>query len=72
MNVLISQYGSIGAVCLLEPVNLVRQIKEYFFGFTLSERKPLKYIGFNGTGHQVRDVLHPKDLVPYSPANASS
>ena len=28
------------------------------------EKKPLKYIGFNGTGHQVRDVLHPKDLVP--------
>jgi CDP-paratose 2-epimerase len=28
------------------------------------ERKPLKYIGFNGTGHQVRDALHPKDLVP--------
>ena len=28
------------------------------------EQKPLKYIGFNGTGHQVRDALHPKDLVP--------
>ena len=28
------------------------------------EKKPLKYIGFNGTGHQVRDALHPKDLVP--------
>jgi len=27
------------------------------------EKKPLKYIGFNGTGHQVRDTLHPKDLV---------
>ena len=27
-------------------------------------KKPLKYIGFNGTGHQVRDALHPKDLVP--------
>jgi len=28
------------------------------------ENKPLKYIGFNGTGHQVRDALHPQDLVP--------
>jgi CDP-paratose 2-epimerase len=28
------------------------------------EKNPLKYIGFKGTGHQVRDALHPKDLVP--------
>jgi len=27
------------------------------------ERKPLKYIGFGGKGHQVRDCLHPRDLV---------
>ena len=27
-------------------------------------RRPLKYIGFGGTGHQVRDCLHPKDLIP--------
>ncbi|HBJ34919.1 MAG TPA: CDP-tyvelose epimerase [Planctomycetaceae bacterium] len=27
------------------------------------ERKPLKYIGFRGQGHQVRDCLHPRDLV---------
>jgi CDP-paratose 2-epimerase len=27
-------------------------------------RRPLKYIGFGGTGHQVRDCLHPADLVP--------
>lgn len=26
------------------------------------ERQPLKYLGFQGTGHQVRDVLHPLDL----------
>ena len=26
-------------------------------------RKPLKYIGFEGHGHQVRDCLHPGDLV---------
>jgi CDP-paratose 2-epimerase len=25
-------------------------------------RRPLKYIGFNGLGHQVRDCLHPRDL----------
>ena len=27
-------------------------------------RAPLKYIGFDGQGHQVRDCLHPRDLVP--------
>ncbi len=27
-------------------------------------RRPLKYIGFDGLGHQVRDCLHPRDLVP--------
>jgi CDP-paratose 2-epimerase len=27
-------------------------------------RKPLTYIGFGGNGHQVRDCLHPRDLVP--------
>lgn len=26
-------------------------------------RRPLKYIGFEGKGHQVRDCLHPRDLV---------
>ena len=25
-------------------------------------RQPLKYIGFGGTGHQIRDCLHPRDL----------
>jgi CDP-paratose 2-epimerase len=27
-------------------------------------RRPLKYIGFDGRGHQVRDCFHPRDLVP--------
>ncbi|MGA3006317.1 MAG: NAD-dependent epimerase/dehydratase family protein [Opitutaceae bacterium] len=27
-------------------------------------RRPLKYIGFGGHGHQVRDCLHPRDLSP--------
>ncbi len=27
-------------------------------------QQPLKYIGFGGHGHQVRDCLHPRDLVP--------
>ncbi len=26
-------------------------------------RRPLRYIGFGGRGHQVRDCLHPRDLV---------
>jgi CDP-paratose 2-epimerase len=26
------------------------------------QRRPLKYIGFDGQGHQVRDCLHPSDL----------
>ena len=27
-------------------------------------RRPLKYIGFGGKGYQVRDCLHPRDLIP--------
>ena len=27
-----------------------------------ARRRPLKYIGFEGTGYQVRDCLHPRDL----------
>ena len=27
-------------------------------------QRPLKYIGFDGKGHQVRDCLHPRDLLP--------
>jgi CDP-paratose 2-epimerase len=27
-------------------------------------QRPLKYIGFDGHGHQVRDCLHPRDLLP--------
>lgn len=27
-------------------------------------RRPLRYIGFDGEGHQVRDCLHPRDLQP--------
>ena len=29
-----------------------------------AHKSPLKYIGFDGAGHQVRDCLHPRDLVP--------
>lgn len=28
-----------------------------------ARQAPLKYIGFGGTGHQVRDCLHPRDLL---------
>jgi len=35
-----------------------------FWIHSFREKKHLKYIGFNGTGHQVRDALHPRDLVP--------
>ena len=27
-------------------------------------KRPLKYLGFGGHGHQVRDCLHPRDLMP--------
>jgi CDP-paratose 2-epimerase len=35
------------------------------FAFWLNaylRKRPLRYIGFNGGGHQVRDCLHPRDL----------
>lgn len=28
------------------------------------QKRPLRYLGFGGHGHQVRDCLHPQDLVP--------
>jgi len=34
-----------------------------FWIHSYCQRRPLKYIGFGGTGHQVRDGLHPRDLV---------
>jgi CDP-paratose 2-epimerase len=37
------------------------------FSFWLNShlrKRPLKYIGFDGGGHQVRDCLHPRDLIP--------
>ena len=37
------------------------------FSFWLNShlrKRPLKYIGFDGGGHQVRDCLHPRDLLP--------
>ena len=35
-----------------------------FWIHSFKEKNALKYIGFEGTGHQVRDTLHPKDLIP--------
>jgi CDP-paratose 2-epimerase len=35
-------------------------------------RRPLKYIGFGGHGYQVRDCLHPRDLVPLLEKQLSS
>jgi len=35
-----------------------------FWIHSFREKKPLKYIGFGGSGFQVRDVMHPKDLEP--------
>ena len=28
------------------------------------QRRPLRYLGFGGHGYQVRDCLHPRDLIP--------
>ena len=35
-----------------------------FWIHSFFEKKPLKYIGFKGSGLQVRDALHPRDLLP--------
>jgi CDP-paratose 2-epimerase len=35
-------------------------------------RRPLKYIGFGGSGHQVRDALHPRDLARLVAAQVNS
>jgi CDP-paratose 2-epimerase len=33
-----------------------------FWIHSYRQQRPLKYIGFDGLGHQVRDCLHPRDL----------
>ncbi len=35
-----------------------------FWIHSYARRRPLRYIGFDGQGCQVRDALHPRDLVP--------
>jgi CDP-paratose 2-epimerase len=35
-------------------------------------RRPLSYLGFGGRGHQVRDCLHPRDLLPLLQRQMSS
>ncbi|MEL7355037.1 MAG: NAD-dependent epimerase/dehydratase family protein [Cyanobacteria bacterium J06560_6] len=34
-----------------------------FWIHSFREKRPLKYIGFGGNGYQVRDCIHPRDLV---------
>ena len=34
-----------------------------FWIHSFKEKSPLKYLGFRGSGYQVRDALHPRDLV---------
>ncbi len=34
-----------------------------FWIHSFRENAPLKYLGFGGNGYQVRDCLHPKDLI---------
>ncbi len=35
-----------------------------FWVHSFHEKRPLKYIGFGGNGYQIRDCLHPQDLIP--------
>jgi len=35
-----------------------------FWIHSCAQRRPLKFTGFGGQGHQVRDCLHPRDLRP--------
>ncbi len=35
-----------------------------FWIHSFREQRPLQYIGFGGKGYQVRDCLHPRDLLP--------
>ena len=49
--ILLNQIGSLSA-----PQNLLRWLARHFFGGNLS------YIGFGGSGKQVRDLMHVADL----------
>ncbi len=35
-----------------------------FWANAYLRRRPLRYIGFDGAGHQTRDCFHPRDLLP--------
>lgn len=35
-----------------------------FWIHSYCQKRPLTYIGFGGYGHQVRDCMHPRDIVP--------
>jgi len=41
-----------------------------FWLHSWANRAPLRYLGFEGFGHQVRDCLHPQDIVPLIRAQA--
>jgi len=59
--------GSINRCGVLAGADQFGKADQGIFSFWIHSylrRKPLKYIGFDGNGHQVRDCLHPKDLVP--------
>lgn len=43
------------------------RVDQGIFSFWINaylRRAPLRYIGFDGAGHQTRDCFHPRDLVP--------
>lgn len=42
-----------------------------FWIHSWARRRPLRYIGFEGKGHQTRDCLHPRDLIPLLQAQMS-
>ena len=58
--------GLTAAGCWLALVSLVGR-DQGIFSFWINawlRHRPLKYIGFNGRGGQVRDCLDPRDLLP--------
>lgn len=73
-EVLALEYGEafgfpvwINRIGVLAGAGQFGRIDQGIFSFWIHScavRRPLKFIGFGGEGYQVRDCLHPRDLVP--------
>lgn len=62
-----SRYELFGLDNFIRPGSEGNRADQGIFAYWINSwlrKRPLKYLGFGGHGHQVRDCLHPRDLAP--------